>query len=95
MIVYFTFYAYYCFYTNYCISGNLGWLESIGSQVVYELYYKKPILYVIPIESVLGKLPVFPVCHTGTIQHHLHNVFPGAPGDCLKGAGDGCMMCFI
>ncbi len=27
----------------------VAWLESVGSRVVYELDYKKPILYVIPI----------------------------------------------
>ena len=32
---------------------------------------------------------------TGTIQHHLHNVFPGAPGDRRQGAGDGCRMWFL
>jgi hypothetical protein len=26
-----------------------GWLETVGSRVVYELDYKKPILYVVPI----------------------------------------------
>ena len=34
----------------------VGWLESVGSRVVYELDYKKPILYVAPmIQSILGK----------------------------------------
>jgi hypothetical protein len=50
----------------------VGWLGSVGTQVAYELDYKKPILYVVPIQSILGKLPVVPV---GT------NTFPGAPGD--------------
>ncbi len=70
-----------------------GWLESVGSCVLYELDYKKPILYVIPIESILGKLPVAPVGDTGTIPHILRNHFPGAPGDCRPGSGDGCRMC--
>jgi hypothetical protein len=35
----------------------VGWLESVGSRVVYELDYKKPILYVVLIQSILGKLP--------------------------------------
>ena len=47
---------------------------------MYELDYKKPILYVIPIDSILGKLPVVPVGDTGTIPHRLRNHFPGAPG---------------
>ena len=42
----------------------VGWLESVGSRVVYELDYKKPVLYIIPIQSVLGKLPVVPVGDT-------------------------------
>jgi hypothetical protein len=42
----------------------------------------------IPIEHILGKLPVVPVGDTGTIPHHLHNVFPGAPR--RPDAGDGC-----
>ncbi len=46
----------------------VGWLESVGSRVVYELDYKKPVLYVIPIQSILGKLPVVPVRDTGTVQ---------------------------
>ncbi len=56
-------------------------MASIGSRVVYELDHKNPILYVIPIQSILGKLPVVPVGDTGTIPHHLRHHFPGARGD--------------
>jgi hypothetical protein len=35
----------------------------------------------IPIQSILGNLPVVPVGNTGTIPHNLGNVFPGEPGD--------------
>ena len=35
--------------------------------MVYELDYKKPILYVIPIQSILGKLPLVPVGDNVTI----------------------------
>jgi hypothetical protein len=40
-------YVYYKHYTHQNISG---WLESVGSRVLYELDYKKPILYVIPLK---------------------------------------------
>ena len=40
-------------------------MGSIGSRVVYELDHKNPILYVIPIQSILGKLLVVPVGDTG------------------------------
>ncbi len=77
----------------------IGWLESVGSWVVYELDYKEPILYVIPIRSILGKLPVVPVGDTGTIPYHLHNTFSGAPDDrrqgAQAGAGDGCKRWFV
>ena len=73
----------------------VGWLESVGSRVVYELDYKKPILYVVPIQSILGKLPVVPVGDTGTIPHRMRNTFSGAPGDRRPGAGDGCRMWFV
>ncbi len=39
------------------------WLEFVGSLVVYEL------LYVVPIQNILGKLPLVPVGDTGTIPH--------------------------
>jgi hypothetical protein len=35
-----------------------GWLKSVGTRIVYELDYSKPILYVVPVQSILGKLPV-------------------------------------
>ena len=45
---------------------NAGWLKSVGSQIVYNLDHRKPVLYVIPIENVLpvGKLSVVPVGDT-------------------------------
>ena len=75
----------------------LGWLASVGSRVVYELDYKKPILYVVPIQNILGKLSLVPVGDTGTtsIQHSMRNTFEGAPGDSRPGAGDGCRMWFV
>ena len=92
---YYWYYVYYCYYADYCLFPFIGWLKSVGSRVVYELDYKKPILYVIPIQSILGKLPVVPVGDTGTIPHHLRNTFSGAPGDRRPGAGDGCRMWFV
>jgi hypothetical protein len=88
-------YTCYFTYVDYFMFFCTGWLESVGSRVVYELDYKKPVLYVIPIQSILGKLPVVPVGDTGTIPYHLRNTFPGAPGDRRMGAGDGCKMWFV
>ncbi len=74
----------------------VGWLESVGSRVLlYELDYKKPILYVVLIQSILGKLPLVPVGDTGTIPHRMRNAFPGAPGDRKQGAGDWYRTWFV
>ena len=64
------------------------WLESVGSRIVYQLDHRKHVLNVIPIQSILGKLPVVPVGDTGISPHHLRNAFLGAPGDRKPGAGD-------
>jgi hypothetical protein len=71
-----------------------GWI-SVCSWILYELDHRKPILYVIPIQTILGKLPVVPAGDTGTIPHHLRNGFPGAPGDSKRRLGDGCRMWFV
>ena len=63
-------------------------MKFVGSQILYEFDHREPVHYVIPIENILVKLPVVPVGDTGTILHHLRNVFPGAPGDRRPGAGD-------
>ena len=66
----------------------VGWLAaSVESQVVYELDCNKPIHYVVPIQSILGKLPVVPVGDTGTIPNRMRNAFSGAPVDRRPGAG--------
>ena len=39
-----------------------------GSLVLYELDPKVPLVYVVPIQSRLGKLPLVPVGDTGTIR---------------------------
>ncbi len=71
---------------------------SIQFRIVYELdhkNFKNPILYVIPVESILGTLPVVPVGDTGTSPHRLRNHNSGAPGDSRPDFGDGCRMWFV
>jgi hypothetical protein len=51
---------------NIVFHWQAGWNLSVEARILYELDYKKPVLYVIPIESILGKLPVVPVGDTGT-----------------------------
>ncbi len=93
---YYMHYMHYMYYTYYTyILCILYLLVCFRRKVLYELDHRRPILYVIPVEHILGKLPLVPVGDTGTIQHHPRNLFPGAPGDRRPGVGDGCMMWFV
>ncbi len=62
-------------------------MESIGSRIVYELDHRKPVFYVIPIQTILGTLPVVSLGDTGAIPYYLRNAF--------LGQGDGCRMWFV
>ncbi len=50
--------------------------------------------YVLPVESILGKLPVVPVGETGTIPYCMED-FVGAAFDTREGAGDGSRWWYI
>ncbi len=69
-----------------------GWLESVGSRVAYELDYKKPILYVVPIQSILGKLPLVPVAIPVLSRTTCTTPFRALPatGGRAKAMDDGC-----
>ncbi len=45
-------------------------------KLVLYIEYRRPLMYFILIQSILGKLPVVPVGNTGTIPHNLCNLFP-------------------
>jgi hypothetical protein len=59
-----------------------GWLLTCSSRIVYERLPDNQVLYVLPVESILGKLPVVPVGETGTIPYcmrqHVENVVGAA-----------------
>ena len=79
-------------------------LRKRGSLVLYELDPKVPLVYVVPIQSILGKLPLVPVGDTGTIPFEpsartraerealAEEFYQGAYCDSAKGSGDGCHL---
>ena len=80
------------------------WITRCGSSLIYEMLPGKEILYVVPITSVLGKLPVVHAGDTGTIPYRYRRgtangssrYFPEiARADTSPGAGDGCPMYFV
>ncbi len=67
------------------------WLLACHSLIVYERLPDDQVFYVLPVESMLGKLPIVPVGDTGTIPYcmlqHTEELF-GAVFDASEGAGD-------
>ena len=61
---YFSYFDYFKLFHSYPTIFVQEWLQSIGSQVIYELDPESPILYVLPIENILGRLQVVPVGDT-------------------------------
>ena len=79
-----------CFYTE--------WLKRCQSSIVYERRESAQVLYVVPVSSILGRLPLVPVGTTGTIPFEMLGEsleFPGAFCDKSKDAGNGCRWWYI
>ena len=79
-----------------------SWITKCGSQLICELLPEKEILYVIPISSILGKLPTVRADSaedTGTIpyQYSGTNRFSRniARADSAQGSGNGSPMYFV
>ena len=72
------------------------WLLACSFRIVYERRPDNQMFYVLPVESILGKLPVIPVGETGTIpdcmRQHAED-FVGA--DTREGADDGSRWWYI
>jgi hypothetical protein len=64
------------------------------SRIVYERKKDSQVFFVLPVESILGKLPVVPVGDTGTIPYSMRQHaadFVSAAFDTKEGAGDGSL----
>jgi hypothetical protein len=63
-----------------CLSTS-SWLDQCQSAIVYERREQAQVLYVIPVSSILGRLPLVPVGETETIPFAMQQEsadFPGA-----------------
>jgi hypothetical protein len=70
-----------------------GWVDACQSTIVYERRESAQVLYVVPVSSILGRLPLVPVGDTGTILFQMRGDstgFPGASCDKTQGGRDGC-----
>jgi hypothetical protein len=68
-------------------------IEDGWNQLALESYTSsttRQVLYVISMQIILEKLQVVPVGDTGTIPHHLRNVFPSAAGNRVPAMDAAC-----
>jgi hypothetical protein len=68
------------------------WLLAWRSRIVYERQPDNQVFYVLPVELILGKLPVVPVGDTETIPYCMRQHaedFVGAAFNTREGTGDG------
>ena len=75
-----------------------GWLVDVDSKMIYERKENKQVLYVVPMSSILGKLPLAPVGDTGTIPFCMRGEgeeFEGASCDTVHGRGDGSRWWYV
>jgi hypothetical protein len=77
------------------------WLRKTESRLLYELDPQKPRLYVMPIASVLGKVPLLRAGNTGTIPYRLkgqaveRRLYPGGKADTAPDKGDGSRLWYV
>ena len=75
-----------------------GWIERVNSAMVYERKSNKQVLYVLPITSILSKLPLVPVGETGTIPFSMRGEaadFDGGSCDSKPGEADGSRWWYV
>ena len=75
-----------------------AWVDQCQSAIVYERSEHAQVLYVVPVSSILGRLPLVPVGATGTIPFVMRREsanFPGAFCDKSANGGDGCWLWYV
>ena len=66
--------------------------------MIYERCIGQEVFYILPVSSILGKLPVVPVGNTGTIPFSMRcsaEDFVGAAFGSAEGAGDGSRWWYV
>ena len=74
------------------------WMLDCRSRIIYERKRDSQVFYVLPVASILGKLPVVPIGDTGTIPFAMRQNardFVDAAFDTSEGSGDGSRWWYI
>jgi hypothetical protein len=81
-----------------CIWLLPGWIDRANSAMIYERKSNQQVLYVLPITSILSKLPLVPVGDTVTIPNSMRGEaadFDGGSCDSKPGEGDGSLWWYV
>jgi len=92
---YFAYFAYSYLFIHLSLACSVS---NCQSTIVYERREQAQVLYVIPVSSILGRLPLVPVGATGTIPFAMRREtadFPGAFCDKSANGGDGCRWWYV
>ena len=94
-----TFTAYFAYFAYFeTFLSQHGLMGVSQSTIVYERHEKSQVLYVIPVSSILGRLPLVPLGETGTIPFEMRKEsadFPGAACDKSHNSGNGCRWWYV
>ena len=86
-------------YTEYMwVYDGICHVVRIPDVMVYERRESAQVLYIVPVSSILGRLPLVPVGDTGTIPFQMLGEsadFPGASCDKTQGGRDGCRWWYV
>ena len=91
------YFLFICIFYIFCIFFS-GWIDRVNSAMIYECKSNKQVLYVLPITSILSKLPLVPVGDTGTIPFSMWGEAADFDGDsCDSKAGEGkeCLWWYV
>jgi hypothetical protein len=66
---YTAYFAYFAYFETFLSQHGLMGVSQ--STIVYERHEKSQVLYVIPVSSILGRLPLVPLGETGTIPFEM------------------------
>ncbi len=93
-----SYFAYFTYSSCFDLFITSAWVDQCQSAIVYERCEQAQVLYVIPVSSILGHLPLVPVGATGTIPFAMRREsadFPGAFCDKSANSGDGCRWWYV
>jgi hypothetical protein len=75
-----------------------GWVDACQSTIVYERRESVQVLYVVPVSSILGRLPLVPVGDTGTTLFQIRGEsadFLCESSDKTQPGSDGCQWWYV